>query len=83
VVDYANTNGHEYFFPFKNRLSQSYSPYSSASIDAMTRPLIHWRVLAIRAMVGPLLVYHIISLGLNYCSMGLFKQPLLYTVPLM
>jgi hypothetical protein len=45
------------------RPSQSYGPYSSASIDvktgapnpadfASTRPLIYWRVLAIRAMFG-------------------------------
>jgi hypothetical protein len=26
----------EPFFPFKNRLSQSYSPYSRASIDVKT-----------------------------------------------
>jgi hypothetical protein len=42
------------FFPFKNRLSQSYGPYSRASIDvktspdpedfAMTRPIIHWHI---------------------------------------
>jgi hypothetical protein len=50
------------------RLSKSYSPYSSASIDvktgspypvdfAMNRPLIHWRVLAIRSMFGQPLAY--------------------------
>jgi hypothetical protein len=43
------------FFPFKNHPSQSYSPYSRASIEvktgfpdsanfAMTRPLIHWHI---------------------------------------
>jgi hypothetical protein len=51
------------FFPLKNRPSQSYSLYSSASIFVkigspdpadfvMTWHLIHWRVLALCAMVG-------------------------------
>jgi hypothetical protein len=54
--------------PFKNRPPQTYSPYSSSSVDvktgssgpvdfATTRPLIHWRVLAIRAMFGQPLAY--------------------------
>jgi hypothetical protein len=66
------TNGHEPFFPFKNRLSQSYDPYSSASINvktgspdpadfATTRPLIHWQVLAIRAMFGRPLAYYAVK----------------------
>jgi hypothetical protein len=55
--------GRKRFFPFKNRTPQSYGPYISASINvktvspdpadfAMPRPIIHRRVLAIRAMVG-------------------------------
>jgi hypothetical protein len=51
------------FLMFKNRPSQSYGPYSSASIYvksgspdpadfATTRHLIHWRVLELRSMVG-------------------------------
>jgi hypothetical protein len=60
---WSSSNGRGPNFPLKNRQFQSYGPFSSASIDvktgypdpadfATTRLLIHWRVLAIRAMVG-------------------------------
>jgi hypothetical protein len=47
------------------------APYRSASIDvktgspefATTRPLIHWRVLAIRAMFGRPLAYRAVTAG--------------------
>jgi hypothetical protein len=62
------------FFPFKNRLSKSYGPYRSGSVDvktgspdpadfATTRPLIRWRVLAIRAMFGRPLANDVVTAG--------------------
>jgi hypothetical protein len=36
VIEFADANGREPFFPFKNRQSQSYDPDSSASIDVKT-----------------------------------------------
>jgi hypothetical protein len=59
----VETKDREPFFPQQNRPFQSYSLYSSTSIYvktsspdpadfAMTWHLIHWRVLALRAMVG-------------------------------
>jgi hypothetical protein len=61
-------------FPIKNRPWQGLGPYSSASIDlktgspdpvdfAMDRPLIHWRVLEIRAMFGRPLAYRAVTAG--------------------
>jgi hypothetical protein len=67
-VDGLKTNGRELFFTFKNSPSQSYGPYNRAPINvktcsldladfATTRLLIHWRVMAVCAMVGRPLAY--------------------------
>jgi hypothetical protein len=72
------------FFPFKNRPSQNFGPYSSASINvktgssdladfATTRPLIHWRVLAICTMFGRPLAYHSVMAWSD--QVGSYKNP--------
>jgi hypothetical protein len=70
----CQTLGCEPFFPFKNRPSQRYGPYSSASNDvktgspdpanfATTRPPIHCQVLAICAMFERPLAYRSVTAG--------------------